>query len=157
MTQIPNVSSVDSPSQVVSRRVVVAAAPAQIFDLLADPSRHGELDGSGTVREIVSGPSRLGPGDRFSVGMRLGPVPYRITSVVTGFEENGLLEWRHPVGHRWRWELVELAPGQTEVTESWDYRNSRGRLFLELTGYPRKNADGISQTLEKLRARFASG
>jgi polyketide cyclase/dehydrase/lipid transport protein len=155
VTETPNVTSVAAPDRVVSRRVVVPAAAAQIFDLLADPGRHAELDGSGTVRGVVTGPSRLGPGDRFSVGMRLGPARYRITSVVTGFEENVLLEWRHPVGHRWRWEFAEIGPEQTQVTESWDYRDSRGQRFMELAGYPRKNADGISRTLEQLRARFA--
>lgn len=149
-------SSVDAPEAVISRRVVVNASPATLFDLLADPGRHGELDGSGTVQAVVSGPSRLGLGDRFSVGMRLGPVPYRITSVVTDFSENARLEWRHPVGHRWRWEFVELGPELTQVTESWDYRDGRGRRLLEFAGYPRKNADGISQTLEKLRSRFAT-
>jgi hypothetical protein len=149
------VSSVDGPPQVVSRRVVVTAPPAGLFDLVTDPRRHSELDGSGTVLAAVSGPDRLRLGDRFSVHMRLGWLRYRITSTVTGFEENALLEWRHPVGHRWRWEFAELAPGLTQVTETWDYRDSRGKRFLEATGYPRINAAGISTTLEQLRSRFA--
>lgn len=149
-------NSVDAPDRVVSRQVVVAATRAQLFDLIADPRRHGELDGSGTVRDAVSGPARLGPGDRFSVGMTLGPVPYRITSTVTEFEEDAVLQWRHPMGHQWRWEFAEVTPALTRVTESWDYRESRSPRLLELTGYPHKNADGISRTLEQLRTRFAT-
>jgi hypothetical protein len=154
MVSTPNVIMVESPDQTVSRRVVVSAPAADLFDLVADPHRHGELDGSGTVFDAVAGPDRLRLGDRFSVAMKLGPLPYRIASAVTGFEENALLEWRHPVGHRWRWQFVPLAPGRTEVTETWDYRDSRGRRFLELTGYPRINGDGITRTLEQLYARF---
>jgi len=154
MPVTPNVIMVHSPEQTVSRRVVVAAPVSVVFDLVADPRRHGELDGSGTVQATVSGPNRLALGDRFSVAMRLGSLPYRITSTVTAFEENALLEWRHPVGHRWRWQFVEVAPGRTEVTETWDYRDGRGRRFLEYTGYPKINGDGIAHTLEKLYERF---
>src|SRR4051812_30198336 len=110
MANTPNVIIVASPPRVVSRRIVVAAPAADLFALVADPHRHGELDGSGTVRNAVSGPDRLRLGDRFSVAMRLGPLPYRITSVVTAFEENTRLEWRHPAGHRWRWEFAATSP-----------------------------------------------
>ena len=151
-------TDVQSSPQVVTRRVTVPADPAQIFDLLADPRRHGELDGSGTVHDSVSGPDRLGPGDRFSVRMTLRGIPYRITSTVTAFEENALLEWQHPLGHRWRWELAGIAPGQTQVTESWDYRSSGGikARFFRITHYEQINGEGISRTLQLLRNRFAA-
>jgi Polyketide cyclase / dehydrase and lipid transport len=155
MTSAPNVTTVDSGAHLVCRRVTVSAEPATVFDLVADPRRHGELDGSGTVHDIVSGPDRLGLGDTFSVKMSLIGIPYRITSTVTGFEENALLEWQHPLGHRWRWEFAETAPGHTQVTETWDYRGSRHIRFLEIAKYPRINGQGITRTLEGLRTRFA--
>jgi Polyketide cyclase / dehydrase and lipid transport len=156
MTSTPNVTRVDSGPRKVTRRVTVAATPAEVFDLLADPRRHGDLDGSGTVHDVVAGPERLGLGDRFSVGMTFHGVPYRITSRVIGFEENALLEWQHPFGHRWRWEFAEIAPGQTQVTETWDYLGTKGARWLELGRYPQINAKGIRQTLEGLRSRFAA-
>lgn len=155
MSITPNVMTVPSPEQTVSRRVVVAADRAELFELVASPWRHPELDGSGSVRQTVSGPARLGPGDRFTIAMRLGPIRYRMTSQVTEVEENSRLEWRHPVGHRWRWEFAEVTSGLTAVTETWDYRGSRGRRLLEMVGYPERNADGISRTLERLRSRYA--
>jgi uncharacterized protein YndB with AHSA1/START domain len=151
----PNVTTVDAGPQQVSRRVIVPAAPAVLFDLLADPRRHSELDGSGTVHDIVSAPARLGLGDTFSVRMSWHGIPYRITSTVTAFEENALLEWQHPLKHRWRWQLLETEPGQTQVTETWDYRGHNVRFF-ELTKYPQINGKGIGQTLEQLRARFTA-
>jgi hypothetical protein len=45
-------------------------------------------------------------------------VPYKITSTVTAFKADQLLEWQHPAGHRWRWELAEIAPGITQVTKT---------------------------------------
>jgi hypothetical protein len=157
MTTASHVTSVDSGPRKVTRRVPVAAPAAELFDLVADPRRHSELDGSGTVHETVSGPERLGLGDRFSVGMTFHGIPYRITSKVIGFEENALLEWQHPFGHRWRWEFAEITPGQTQVTETWDYLGTRTARWLERGKYPQINAKGIRRTLENLHSRFPSG
>ncbi|MFB9745448.1 hypothetical protein ACFFOU_30410 [Pseudonocardia sulfidoxydans] len=44
----------------VTASTVVAAPPATVFALLADPHRHHEFDGSGSVRAAVTGPHRLG-------------------------------------------------------------------------------------------------
>ena len=124
---------------------------------MADPRRHGELDGSGTVLDVLRGPDRLAPDARFSVRMKMHGVPYRITSRVTVFEENRIVEWRHPAGHRWRWEFEELAPDLTQVTETWDYSGSSlGGFAYRLVSFPAANAKGITQTLERLRARYRS-
>jgi hypothetical protein len=78
------VSTVNTGARHVSRRVLVAAPPAQVFDLIADPHRHPEIDGSGTVRNTpVVGPPRLSAGAAFTVGMKQYGVPYKITSKVT--------------------------------------------------------------------------
>ncbi len=150
------VSTVDTGARRVSRRVSVTAPATAVFDLIADPHRHPEIDGSGTVRPSpVVGPARLSPGATFTVGMKQYGVPYKITSKVTAFEDGRLLEWQHPLGHRWRWELEETEPGVTQVTETFDYSTSKSPKMLELTGHPAKNAEGISSTLRAMAARFA--
>jgi hypothetical protein len=140
----------------VSRRVVVDAPAAELFALLADPYRHGEVDGSGTVGGTVAGPAPLQLGDRFTVRMTFHGLPYRLTSTVTGLEEDRLVEWRHPFGHHWRWQFREVATGRTEVTETWDFAASRRPAFLELIRYERVNAAGIERTLGGLRDRYAA-
>ncbi len=134
----------------------VTAAPEQVFDLIADPHRHPELDGSGTVRPVpVTGPTRLSAGARFTVGMKQYGVPYKITSTVTTFQDGQLIEWQHPMGHRWRWDLAETEPGVTDVTETFDYSTAKVPRLLELFGQPAKNATGITATLKMLASRFA--
>ena len=81
-------------------------------------------------------------------------VPYKITSTVTAFEADQLLEWQHPAGHRWRWELTETEPGTTRVTETFDYSTAKAPRLLEILGEPGKNAIGITKTLQALQARF---
>jgi len=142
-------------AQQVSRTVEVQAPAAELFELLADPRRHGEVDGSGTVLDAVKAPQRLSQGASFSVGMKQYGVPYRITSKVTQFADGKVIEWRHPMGHRWRWEFAPLTGSSTRVTETFDYSRVPGvvaRMF-GLFGVPKQNADGIEKTLSGLQAR----
>ncbi|OFJ52659.1 SRPBCC family protein [Mycolicibacterium grossiae] len=145
----------DTGPRRVSRSVQVAAPVAEVFALIADPHRHHDLDGSGTVRDVdVKGPHRLKEGDRFTVGMTQYGVPYKITSTATAVEENHVVEWQHPLGHKWRWEFAEVSPGTTKVTETFDYSTAKLPFVIELTGYQKKNADGIESTLTALAQRF---
>lgn len=103
----------------VSASTVVGAPPEAVFDLLADPRRHAEFDGSGTVRAAVAGPDRLAPGATFGMTMRWG-VPYQVRNTVVEFDEGRRIGWRHFGRHVWRYEL-EPVPGGTLVTETFDY------------------------------------
>jgi len=140
-------------SRSVSRSAVVAAPPAEVFALLADPRRHAEIDGSGTVKGLVQGPERLSLGDRFGMRMRLG-VPYVISNEVVELEPDRRIAWRHVGHHVWRYEL-EPVDGGTRVTETFDWAHARSPLALELLGIPARNARSIDTTLERLVARFA--
>lgn len=149
------VSTVDVGPKRVARRVLVKASAAEVFAIVADPHRHPELDGSGTVRDVpIKGPHHLATGDKFSVGMKQYGVPYKITSTATEVEDGKVVEWRHPMGHRWRWDFVETAPGTTEVTETFDYRGVKIPFMITAFGYDKKNGDGITSTLEHLAGRF---
>jgi len=152
------VTVVDAGPRQVSRSVEVAAPVAELFAMAADPRRHRELDGSGTVRDNVKAPAEITVGSRFSTNMKMFGLPYRITSTVTAFQPDELVEWRHPEGHRWRWEFESLSPERTRVTETFDYRNG-GALkskFYELTRAAKTNAAGIEATLTALRDRYAA-
>lgn len=142
----------------MSRSVEVHAPAAELFALAADPRRHHELDGSGTVGANIEAPAQMAVGSKFSTKMKMFGLPYRITSTITAFEPDALVEWRHPVGHRWRWEFTALSPTLTRVTETFDYRDA-GQLkktlkYYELTGSAKANAKGIEATLGKLADRY---
>jgi uncharacterized protein YndB with AHSA1/START domain len=143
--------------KVVSVSRVITATPEAIFDVLADPARHAEIDGSGMVQNIRGESKRLVLGSKFGMDMKMGPMPYRITNTVKEFEENRLIAWAHFGKHRWRYELEPVeADGQTatKVTESFDWStcNPIAGKGIELLGYPKKHPANIEATLERLAA-----
>ncbi|GGF34493.1 hypothetical protein GCM10011519_04960 [Marmoricola endophyticus] len=154
----PQVSTVDAGPRKVSRSIEVGAPAHELFAMVADPRRHGELDGSGTVGDAkVSAPERLSQGATFSVAMKMFGVPYAITSTVTELVEDRVVEWRHPAGHRWRWELEEVSPTRTRVTETFDYSRSAGSAIAARLGMAKANARGITATLQQLATRYDAG
>ena len=134
----------------VSRSTVVAASPQEVFELLATPARHPELDGSGTVKKPVRGPARLSSGARFGMQMKIA-VPYLITNTVVEFEEGKRIAWRHFGRHVWRYELEPVAGG-TRVTETFDWSRALSPQALELARIPARNAKSIEKTLPRLKA-----
>ena len=152
-----SITTVDRGPRVVARRVTVNAPADELFALVNDPRKHGLVDGSGTVRDNVKGPSALSKGAKFTTKMRMYGVPYRITCTVTDHvdtPENKVVEWAHPAGHRWRWEFTPVGTGKTEVTESFDNRNSKLGPFFEKVGVAEQNAAGITETLSGLAAKY---
>jgi hypothetical protein len=105
--------------KIKSARIVIKASPATIFNILADPKRHIEADGSQTITANISGPARLQLGSKFGMKMHLG-IDYRILNTVVEFEEDALIAWRHLGRWRWRYELKKIADGETLVTETFD-------------------------------------
>jgi hypothetical protein len=135
-------------------RVIPAEASA-IFDVLADPRRHAEIDGSGTVKGArVTAPERLTLGSRFGMDMRIG-VPYRMTNEVVEFEENRLIGWRHFGGHIWRYRLEATEDG-TLVTEEFDWNTNKSPLMLKIMKAPQRNRVAMEATLARLETLFSS-
>jgi hypothetical protein len=102
-----------------SARIVINAPAEKIFAILSNPHRHKEIDGSHTIQENISGPDKLVLGSKFGMKMRLG-VNYRIKNTVVEYQENSLIAWRHVGRWIWRYELVNIGPQMTQVTETFD-------------------------------------
>lgn len=144
----------DASRKVVWAERLVPATASDIFELLADPRRHHEIDGSGTVVAArVNAPARLALGAKFSMDMRI-VLPYRMTNTVVEFEEGRRIGWRHVGGHVWRY-LLTPAEGGTMVREEFDYSTNRAPLLLSVMRAVSNNERAIERTLERLASRFS--
>jgi hypothetical protein len=150
------VTTVDAGPNKIARAAEVNAPAAEIFEVVADPRRHHELDGSGTVQDTITGPDRLSADAKFSVRMKQYGFPYKITSTVIDFADGSVVEWQHPLGHSWRWELKPLTENTTLVTETFDYSRISGAKVtgLKVFGAFKHNAAGIEATLRQLQEKY---
>ncbi|WP_420437133.1 SRPBCC family protein [Candidatus Poriferisocius sp.] len=139
--------------RLISDSRVIPAPPGEIFALLADPSRHPEIDGSGTVQQLLSDPGPMQLGSEFRMAMKIFGCPYKMTNTVVEFEENRLIAWRHWGRHRWRYEL-DPADGGTLVTETADYSRTRLRQLIMIVHTPKRLQASIAATLDNLVKRF---
>jgi hypothetical protein len=105
--------------KIKSARIVINAPADKIFAILSNPHRHKEIDGSATIQENISGPDKLVLGSKFGMKMHLG-IDYRIRNTVVEYKENELIAWRHLGRWIWRYELVNIGPQMTQVTETFD-------------------------------------
>lgn len=106
-----------------SARIVIEAPAAKIFDLVANPRRHLDFDGSGHLKGSATGPERLSLGAKFGMAMEW-KAKYRTVNSVVEFEEGRQIAWSHFAKHRWRYELRALDSNTTEVTETFDGRTA---------------------------------
>lgn len=142
--------------RVTVERVIPAPAD-RIFDLLVDPAKHLEIDGSGTVQRARSGGRRLRLGDSFGMDMKLG-ARYSTRNEVVELEEDRRIAWRTlapaPLsrlftGRTWRYEL-EPVEGGTLVRETWDLSTEAPvarPLVRRMAGQTRRN---MTRTLERI-------
>jgi uncharacterized protein YndB with AHSA1/START domain len=143
---------------VVSVERVIPAPPELIFDLLADPARHRDIDGSGTLRGAKGGSERLALGSTFGMSMKMG-VPYSMVSEVIEFDENRRIAWqtKPPVswgaklggGRIWRYELEPVDAG-TRVRETWDISQEVGLTKPIVARGAKKTAENMEKTLARI-------
>ena len=121
----------------VSRRIEAPAA--RIFEVLANPQRHMDFDGSGMLRGAALDRPISEVGDTFTMKMhRLGD-DYLMLNYVVEFEPDRRISWEPapgdpsraedndpskvgiPAGYRWGYILVPDGDDATVVTEVFDF------------------------------------
>jgi uncharacterized protein YndB with AHSA1/START domain len=146
------------PHRPVSVSRAIAAPAEVVFAIVADPSRHPEIDGSGMVKATTSGPAPLQLGSTFSMSMKQYGLPYRMENEVTELEDGRRIAWRPwlLVGGRkvaggvtWRYEISPTEDGCT-VIETYDVTTGAGSQVLALLRYPERMAGAMTATLDRL-------
>jgi uncharacterized protein YndB with AHSA1/START domain len=154
--------------ETVSATTTISAAAATVFAVLADPSRHAALDGTGRVRDSLDGQRLTGPGQIFRVAMHHENHPdgnYEMANEVLAFEPPRVISWRPGYvspgtgelefgGWIWRYDLTQLGPDETEVILSYDW-SAVGPVPRQHIQFPPFARDHLDNSLSHLAAIVA--
>jgi uncharacterized protein YndB with AHSA1/START domain len=140
-------------SRVTSASRTIAATPADIFELIADPNQQPRWDGNDNLNEAVDAHRIRGVGDMFT--MRTTNDNVRENHVVE-FDEGRAIAWRpaepgrEPPGHLWRWELEPVDASHTRVTHTYDWTALTDESRFERARWT--TSERLSASLDRLAA-----
>jgi hypothetical protein len=144
-------------------------APAEVvFDVLADPSTHAAIDGTGWVRESLDGKRLTEIGQVFRIAMYHPNHPngsYEMANRVEVFDPPSAIAWQPGQGPDddnlefggwfWRYDLKPVGQSQTEVTLTYDWSRVPP-VIREPIGFPPFDAQHLENSLKHL-AELAEG
>jgi hypothetical protein len=81
----------------VSATITISASAETVFAVLADPSRHAAVDGTGRVRDSVDGQRLTGSGQIFRVALYYENHPdgsYEMCNLILAFEPTRDISWK---------------------------------------------------------------
>ncbi len=152
----------------VSATTTISAGAEAVFAVLADPTRHAGIDGTGWVTDSVDTEPLTRPGQTFTMAMYHPDHPngsYETVNEVlvlepptaisrrTGYveESTGQLEFG---GWLWRYDLTELGTDETgvELTYDWSAVGPGPREYLD---FPPFAPDHLANSLSHLAALVA--
>ena len=130
----PTTNQPMADQEYVSATLTFAVPTARVFAVLADPTTHSAIDGTGWVQEAADRAPLTEVGQVFRMDMYHASHPdgdYQVVNKVevldppraigwlTGTEQgDGHLEFG---GWIWRYDLEPLSPSETEVTLTYDW------------------------------------
>jgi uncharacterized protein YndB with AHSA1/START domain len=144
----------------------VAASPEAVFAVLADPSRHDQIDGAGMLQGMVEGPQVItGVGQFFDMDMNQdGFGDYRMRNTIKEFEPGRRITWAphlepegsmahllgdlKPGGHVYSWVLTPNADGGTDIEHFCDWSGAYDERFKAF--FPRVTAEQMAGSIENV-------
>lgn len=146
--------------------VCTVNAPAEtVFAVLADPTTHQAIDGTGWVRESLDGKALTESGQIFRMAMyhdNFGGMHYEMANRVEVFEPPRAIAWLPGQGADdtnlefggwiWRYDLEPLGDDRTEVTLTYDWSAVPQALreHIEFPPFDRQHLDNSLKHLAGL-------
>ncbi|MDV3127411.1 SRPBCC family protein [Mycobacterium sp. 21AC1] len=139
------------------------AAPAEtVFAVLADPTTHQAIDGTGWVRESLDGKPLTEAGQVFRMAMyhdNYGGMHYEIANRVEIFQPPRAIAWLPGQGSDddnlefggwiWRYDLEPVGDDRTEVTLTYDW-SAVPQATREHIGFPPFDGQHLDNSLQHL-------
>jgi hypothetical protein len=145
------------------KSTITIQAPVQdVFDVLADPSTHEAIDGTGWVRESLDGKQLTETGQIFRMAMYHENHPdkdYEMANRVEVFDPPQAIAWLPGQGPddtklefggwTWRYDLAPVSSSQTKVTLTYDW-SAVPQEIREHIGFPPFDSSHLDNSLKHL-------
>lgn len=149
--------------EVISEIATIKAPPANVFRILADPTTHAAIDGTGWVRESLDGQQLTDVGQMFRMAMyhdNRRPGNYEMANQVIVFEPPRAIAWKPGQdlagdgniefgGWIWRYDLTPMGQSETEVVLTYDWSAVPAKL-REHIQFPPFPLDHLTNSLGNL-------
>ena len=144
----------------------IAATPAQIFAVLADPARHCNTEPTDWVRDAVDTTPITGTGQMFAMNMFLTQAGghYVVHNLVNVFDVDRAIGWmpgqlddagnHFPGGWFWRYDLAPNGD-RTDVTLTYDWSGTPQDFRERVGTLPIFAEDYLAESLESLERSVA--
>lgn len=151
------------PNETVSAVTTIKAPAETVFAVLADPTSHAAIDGTGWLREALDGEHLIGAGQIFRMSMYHDNHPdgsYEMANKVRDFDPPRTLSWEPGQyaadggdleigGWIWRYDLTPVSQSETEVTLSYDW-SAVPQFLREQIQFPPFTSDHLHNSLSHL-------
>ena len=146
--------------QKITVQRTIDASAKDVFEVLTNPERHAELDGSGFVRSDEKSDRIQAVGDVFTMNMsgdHMGG-EYQTDNHVSAFDPHKMVGWKtapagtEPPGWEWLWELEPQGPDSTLVTLTYDWSKVTDQALLDKVGFPLVKESQLEDSLARLAA-----
>lgn len=151
----------DEKKITVSR--TIDAAPKEVFEIISNPARHAEFDGSGQIVSDEKTDRITANGQVFTMNMNAEHMggDYQTDNHVVGFDENRLIAWEtapagtEPKGWKWVYELTPEGPDSTVVALTYDWSKVTDKELLKKVSFPLIQEEALEDSLARLASAVA--
>ncbi len=146
----------------LSTTTTIPAPADAVFAVLADPTEHAAIDGTGWVRQALDTQPVTAVGQVFRMAMyhpNRADGNYQVANRVQVFDRPKAIAWEPGQdaddgwltfgGWVWRYDLVPAGPSKTEVTLSYDWSVVPDTVRQHI-GFPPFPADHLGNSLAHL-------
>jgi hypothetical protein len=147
----------------VSTTLTVAVPSERVFAVLADPTTHSAIDGTGWIQEAVDREPLTEVGQVFRMAMYHANHPdgsYQVANKVQVLEQPSAIGWLPGTdskgdghldfgGWMWRYDLASLGPSETAVTLTYDW-SAVPQSIRDFLQFPPFGPEHLSNSLQHL-------